>query len=116
MHPDVEFHFHYEEDPHGIIHTHGIAHSPYNIYVRNIHPGKGWTVDWSIERSPRAWRTYMSKDKSHETETINKHNQLEEDYVISNKKDRPLPKSSSLQDEIQKQHALSIKWKSQRIV
>lgn len=66
-HMEIEYHF---EDTAGL-HIHGMLRTPKKVHVRQIHPGKGWNLDFDFIKSEQAWTAYMTKDTRNETNLIN---------------------------------------------
>ncbi len=111
--PDAWWTYHYEEDKKGMLHVHGVCQSKTHIYVHDIHPGKGWTVDWSETIDLIAWRTYIAKHKNNEDFIVDKHNQLELDYIECHVK---CLRERTYNDRVTEDDALPRKWKNKRIV
>lgn len=63
------------------LHIHGLCKSPKKMYINRIHPGEGWSVDWSLIRSPSAWHMYMHKTNPDVQDRIlNEYLQLEHEF------------------------------------
>lgn len=61
LHPDTTIDTFYEVSTNGL-HTHSLVKSPHKIYIKNIHPGKGWNLDLQLTKSETAWSKYIQKN------------------------------------------------------
>jgi len=85
------------------LHLHGMIKTPKKIYITNsgIHPGKGWSLDFSLVLNIQTWINYMNKQSSSETTLINTEHALEYEYYLDSKKSMSAERSGPLDRTLQ---------------
>lgn len=78
--PKAQIVYHFELNKKNRLHIHGLIKTPTRIYINKLHPGKGWSVDFSLVRNKAAWKAYMLKDTAYELDLIQNELQLEDDF------------------------------------
>lgn len=95
--PEVKWDYMYEDGPESGLHIHGIAQTNKSMHVRQIHPGHGWSVDWSQTRNVLVWIKYCLKHHSKQTDLINEQYRLYYEFLDSQQK--PLPENPEDSEE-----------------